>query len=168
MACQEWQQQHVCPICSKSDRNIGGAHNAWVCFDGCITHLTTAGHLLNEEPLTGRGKSVIPSVATMLMELYPNESARGYLPLITIVYMGPGGHRQWPLSISALLDRLSWLVLQTRPLALSSFQAAVQKSPRWGPVPQWTKSGYSSTTADQVHGHRNQKFQNGMLRDCCG
>ena len=137
MACQEWQQQHVCPICHKSDRNTGGVHNAWAYFDGCITHLITApkciGHLLNEEPLIGRGKSMISSVATMLAELYPNKSARDYLPLLTIIYMEPGGHRQWPMSISALLDRLSWLVLQTRPLALSSFQAAVQKNQRWGP-----------------------------------
>ena len=42
MACQEWQQQHVCPICRKSDRNIGGKHSAWAYFDGCITHLGTA------------------------------------------------------------------------------------------------------------------------------
>ena len=26
MACQEWQQQHVCPICRKSDHNTGGVH----------------------------------------------------------------------------------------------------------------------------------------------
>ena len=69
----------------------------------------------------------------MLAELYPDKSTRDYLPLLAIIYMGPGGHRQWPMSISALLDRLSWLVLQTRPLALSSFQAAVQKNQRWGP-----------------------------------
>ena len=84
MACQEWQQQHVCPISRKSDRNIGGVHNAWAYFDGCITHLSTApkciGLLLNEDPLTGKGKSLIPSVATMLAELYPNKSTRDYLP----------------------------------------------------------------------------------------
>ena len=137
MACQEWQQQHVCPIFRKSDHNIGGGHNAWAYFDGCITHLITAprciGHLLNEDPLTGQGKSLIPSVATLLAELYPNKSTRECLPMLTIIYMAPGGHRQWPMSISALLDRLSWLVLQTRPLALSSFQAAVQKNQRWKP-----------------------------------
>ena len=69
----------------------------------------------------------------MLAELYPSKSARDWLPLLTIIYMGPGGHWQWPMSMSALLDRLSWLVLQTRPLALSSFQAAVQKNQRWSP-----------------------------------
>ena len=36
---------------------------------------------------------MIPSVASMLLELYPNKSARDYLPLISIIYMGPGGHR---------------------------------------------------------------------------
>ena len=131
MACQEWQQQHVCPICRKGDRNTGGVHNAWAYFEGCVTHLSTApkciGLLLKEDPLTGKGKSLIPSVATMLAELYPNKSARECLPLLTIKTMGPGGHRQWPMSILALLGRLSWLVLQTRPLALSSFQAACKR-----------------------------------------
>ena len=72
---------------------------------------------------------MVPSVATLLAELYPNRSARECLPTLTITYMAPGGHRQWPMSITALLDRLSWLVLQTRPLAMSSFQAAVQRNP---------------------------------------
>ena len=35
------------------------------------------------------------------------------------------------MSISALLDRLSWLVLQTRSLALTSFHAAAQKNSGW-------------------------------------
>ena len=37
------------------------------------------------------------------------------------------------MSITALLDRLSWIVLQTRPLALASFQEAVQRDPKWQP-----------------------------------
>ena len=37
------------------------------------------------------------------------------------------------MSITALLDRLSWIALQTRPLALISFQNAVQKNPNWQP-----------------------------------
>ena len=73
MACQEWQHQHVCPICRKSDRNINGVRNAWAYFDGCLTYLSTAprcmGHLFIEDPLSGKGKSLIPSVATMLAEL---------------------------------------------------------------------------------------------------
>ena len=118
-------------------RNSGGTHDAWAYFDGCITHLTTApkciGYFLTEDPLSGRGRPMIPSVASLLTELYPNKGAREWLPMLTIIYMAPGGHRQWPMSISALLDRLSWLVLQTRPLALSYFQAAVQKNPKWRP-----------------------------------
>ena len=110
MVGQEWQQQHVCPVCRKSDRNTGGLHNAWAYFDGCSTKVHWSSSQRN-----------------------PNKSARDYLPMLTIIYMGPGGHRQWPMSISAPLDRLSWLVLQTRPLALSSFQAAVQKNHRWSP-----------------------------------
>ena len=51
----------------------------------------------------GVAKSMIPSVAELLGELFPNEGMRDYLPLMTIMYMGPGGHRQWPMSISALL-----------------------------------------------------------------
>ena len=47
--------------------------------------------------------------------------------------MGPRGHRQWPMSISARLDKLSWLVLQTRSLALKSFQSATQMKPDWCP-----------------------------------
>ena len=113
MACQEWQQQHVRPICRKSDRNIGGGHNAWAYFDGCITHLNTAprciGYLLNEDPLSGKVSADADH----------------------IIYMAPGGHRQWPMSISAILERLSWLVMQTRPLALASLQAAVQKNQKW-------------------------------------
>ena len=104
---------------------------------GDVTHLSTAprciGNLLNEDPLTGQGKSLTPSVATLLTELCPNKSTRECLPMLTIIYMGPGGHRQWPMSISALLERLSWLVFQTRPLALASFQAAVHKNPKWKP-----------------------------------
>ena len=76
---------------------------------------------------------MIPSVATLLTELYPNKSARECLPMLNIIYMAPGGHRQWPMSISALLDRLSWLVFQTRPLALTSLQAAMQKNHKWRP-----------------------------------
>ena len=53
--------------------------------------------------------------------------------MLSIIYMAPGGHRQWPMSITALLDRLSWIVLQTRPLALSCFQEAVQRDPHWKP-----------------------------------
>ena len=128
MSCQEWRKQHVCPICRNSLRNSGGTHDAWAYFDGCITHLSTApkciGCFLSEDSLSERGKSMIPSVSALLAELYPNKETREWLPLLTIVYMAPGGHRQWPMSISALLDRLSRLLFQTRPLALSHFQAA--------------------------------------------
>ena len=76
---------------------------------------------------------MIPSAASLLAELYPNKGVREWLPMLTMMYMAPGGHRQWPMSISALLDRLSWLVMQTRALALSIFQTAVQKNPKWQP-----------------------------------
>ena len=105
MSCQEWQKQHVCPICRHAVRNSGGTH------DAC-------------------GRPMIPSVAELLAELYPKRGAREWLPMLTIIYMAPGGHRQWPMSITALLERLSWIVLQTRSLALSHFQAAVQRNPK--------------------------------------
>ena len=47
--------------------------------------------------------------------------------------MAPGGHRQWPVSITALLDRLSWILLQTRSLALACFQEALQRDTKWQP-----------------------------------
>ena len=50
-----------------------------------------------------------------------------------ILYMAPGGHRQWPFSIEPLLDRLSWIVLQTRPLALKHLREALQDNPDWQP-----------------------------------
>ena len=54
--------------------------------------------------------------------------------MLTIIYMAPGGHRQWPMSISALLDRLSWLVLQTRTFSfcLTSKQPC-RRIPSGGP-----------------------------------
>ena len=55
------------------------------------------------------------------------------MPAVTILYMAPGGHRQWPMSIAALPDRLSWIVLQTRPLALMYFQEALQRNRDWKP-----------------------------------
>ena len=136
MSGQEWQQQHVCPIC-RNARNSGCTHDAWAYFNGCIIHLTTApkciGSFLIEDPLTGRGRSMAPSVASLLAVLYPERGAREWLPMLTIIYMAPGGHRQCPMSITALLERLSWLVLQTRTLALSKFQEAEQKHPKWKP-----------------------------------
>ena len=35
--------------------------------------------------------------------------------------------------LTALLERLSWIVFQTRPLALSRFQEAAQRDPNWKP-----------------------------------
>ena len=74
-----------------------------------------------------------PPVIKLLERLSPKQEAREWLPAITIIYMAPGGHRQWPMSITALLDCLSWIVLQTRPLALASFQEAVRRNPKWQP-----------------------------------
>ena len=83
---------------------------------GCLAHLATAprciGSLLLEDPLNARGKSLIPTVASMLKELSPEKQARDVVATsVTMLYMAPGGHRQWPVSIKPMLDRLSWIVL---------------------------------------------------------
>ena len=137
MACQDWKRQHSCPVCRALTRNVGGAHDACSYFEGCLSHLDTAprciGTLLREDTLNARGKSLIPTVATLLTELSPKKKARDWLPALTILKMAPGGHRQWPLSIKPLLDRLSWIVLQTRPLALKHLREALQDNPDWQP-----------------------------------
>ena len=79
------------------------------------------------------GKSLIPTVASMLKELPPEKQARDWLPPITILYMAPGGHRQWPVSIKPMLDRLSWIVLMTRPLALMHLREALKVRSEWKP-----------------------------------
>ena len=137
MACQDWQRQHSCPVCRVLTRNTGGTHDAWSHFEGCLSHLGTAprciGTLLREDTLNARGNSLIPTVATLLTELSPKKRARDWLPALTILYMAPGGHRQWPFSIKPLLDRLSWIVLQTRLLALKHLREALQDNPDWQP-----------------------------------
>ena len=138
MACQDWKRAHACPVCKVVARNSGGTHDAWSYFRGCLTHLDTAprciGTLLSENPLSARGESLIPSVASMLRELFPNKRARDWLPPLTILYMAPGGHRQWPVTIKPMLDRLSWIVLQTRPLALMHLREALLNRPQWKPL----------------------------------
>ena len=69
----------------------------------------------------------------MLEELSPAKRARDWLPPLTILYMAPGGHRQWPVSIKPMLDRLSWIVFKTRPQALMHLREALQDRPKWKP-----------------------------------
>ena len=137
MACQDWQHEHICPFCRTPHRNSGGTHDAWAYFNGCLNHLSVGplcvGAMMLEDTLKGLGRPMIPPVIELLKVLSPKTEAREWLPAVTILYMAPGGHRQWPMSISALLDRLSWIVLQTRALALASFQEAVQRNPEWQP-----------------------------------
>ena len=33
MACQNWQSQHLCPICRNARRNSGGTYDAWAYFN---------------------------------------------------------------------------------------------------------------------------------------
>ena len=70
----------------------------------------------------------------MLRELSPEKrQARDWLPPMTILYMAPGGHRQWPVSIKPMLDRLSWIVRMTRPQALESLREALRNDREWKP-----------------------------------
>ena len=137
MAYRDWKRQHSCPICRTFHRNSGSSHDAWAYFDGCLTHLDSTpkciGNLLMEDTLNASGASLIPSVATLLEELSPRKRARDWLPALTILYMAPGGHRQWPMSIKPLLDRLSWIVMVTRPLALTHLQNSLRTRPDWQP-----------------------------------
>ena len=129
--------QHLCPICRTTNRNSGGTHDAWASFHGCISHLTTTprciGSFMVADTARGRGRRMTPSVISLLEALSPKQGAREWLPMLSIIYMAPGGHRQWPMSIAALLDRLSWIVLQTRPLALPYFQEVVRRDLSWKP-----------------------------------
>ena len=133
MACQSWQAQHVCPICKRSDRNIGGVNNPWLYMDGCLEHVSTGagcmGALLKAESPENTGSSMILFTSELLSKLHPPNCIRSFMPATTTLYMGLGGHRQWPMSINALLDRFSMLILKTRKLALLNFQAAVQNNP---------------------------------------
>ena len=90
MACQDWKRPHSCPVCKAVARNTGGTHDAWAYFRGCLTHLDSApkciGSLLLEDPLNARGKSLIPTVASMLEELSPAKKARDWLPPLTILH----------------------------------------------------------------------------------
>ena len=137
MACQDWQREHICPFCRSPHRNTGGTHDAWAYFNGCLHHLSSAplciGAMMLEDTLKGLVRPMIPPVLELLQTLSPTTEAREWMPAVTILYMAPGGHRQWPMSIAALLDRLSGIVLQTRPLALMSFQEALQRNPKWQP-----------------------------------
>ena len=136
MAYRDWKRQHECPVCGVS-RNNGSTHDAWAYMKGCLSHLDSApkcmGSLLLEDPLNARGKSLIPSVATLLTELSPEKQARDWLPPMTILYVAPGGHRQWPVSIKPMLDRLSWIVLKTRPAALIHLREALSTRKEWKP-----------------------------------
>ena len=137
MACLDWKRQHSCPVCRTFNRNSGSSHDAWAYFNGCLSHLDSAprciGNLLLEDTLNAREKPLIPSVATLLEELSPKKRARDWLPTLTIIYMAPEGHRQWPMSIKPLLDRLSWIVMLTRPLALKHLQYSLREHPEWKP-----------------------------------
>ena len=106
----------------------------WAYFNGCLSHLSIAtmciGSFVLEDTLKGRGRPMTPPVIKLLEGLSPKQEAREWLPAITIIYMAPGGHRQWPMSITALLlDRATDTSIGVGFL----FQEAVQREPKWQP-----------------------------------
>ena len=57
-------------------------------------------------------------------------SHRELIPRVTILYMRPKGHRQWPGGARALIDQFSLLLLETCHKALTAFETG-----RWcGPI----------------------------------
>ena len=104
MACQDWQQEHLCSFCRSAHRNTGGTHDAWAYFNGCLNHMSSAllciGALMLEDTLKlqkVQGKPLIPPVIKLLETLSPKVEAREWLPAITIIYMAPGGNGRCPL-----------------------------------------------------------------------
>ena len=92
-----------------------------------------------EDTLKGLGKPMTPRVIKLLETLSPKMEARDWMLAITILYMAPGGYRQWPMSITALLDRLSWIVLQTRPIGTNVFSRGnAEESHLATQVSKWT------------------------------
>ena len=132
------EEVHMLVLCVELPAMVEPHTMHGLILNGCLTHMNTApkciGTLLLENPLYARGKSLIPTVASLLTELSPEKQARDWLPPTTILYMAPGGHRQWPVSIKPMLDRLSWIVLMTRPLALVRFREALSAHTNWIPT----------------------------------
>ena len=55
------------------------------------------------------------------------------MPAVTILYMAPGGHRQWADAHHSPYLIVCLGLCCKRPLALMSFQNAVQRNPKWQP-----------------------------------
>ena len=107
LACQGGQTQHVCPVCLQPQRNQKGSKDPWSYMSGCLTHLRSGTACLGS-PLKSQlpgttGESMIPTAAELLKMISP-KCVRDFLPLTTVMYVGPGGHRQWPISTNAMLN----------------------------------------------------------------
>ena len=59
-------------------------------------HISCLGSPLSMNSPETDGVSLVPSTVALLKERYPDKCARDFLPSTTILYMGPGGHKQWP------------------------------------------------------------------------
>ena len=73
MACANWQCQHACPICKKSDRNHSEGKDPWSYLSGCLDHVQSGvgcmGSRFDAESPEVLGVTVIPSLAVSLKEL---------------------------------------------------------------------------------------------------
>ena len=92
-------------------------------------------------------RPIVPATLELLSKLYAGKCARDFLPSMTIVYMGPGGHRrrQWSKGIKAILERFSLLIAFTRQKALEhlkeSFKESLKTLPKWKPLYRQGKRG---------------------------
>ena len=104
---------------AQSALDLKGVKDPWGYMHGCLEHLhhgtVCLGSLLNAQSPDTTGESMIPATAELLEKMHPGRCTRDCMPSSTILYMGPGGHRQGPMSIVALVDRFfSLCALQQR------------------------------------------------------
>ena len=74
------------------------------------------------------------------------------MPAANILYMGPGGHRQWPMSINALIDRFSLLIHKTRASAIVHIAAAMQDRKEWCPRYYRKFESHLKTLVENIRG----------------
>ena len=118
MACLNWQSTHACPVCKRPDRNLAGGKDRWSYVSGCLEHMHSGagcmGSLFDADSPNMSGVTMIPTTAELLKGMYPGRCTRDFMPVATI------GHRQRPMSISAVLDRFSLPIGRSRKYAIAT------------------------------------------------
>ena len=102
-------------------------------MSGAMQHFLTGASclcsLLNESSPDIDG-NLIPSTLELLQEEFPGKCSRDFLPPTTKTYIDPGGHRQWPRGIKAMLDRFSMPLCLARQKALERLKAEIEGASR--------------------------------------